>query len=94
MLTMHLLGDILELLVAAVTPLNAEKVKFRANIIWLSYYLFFPLRRDFDSRPRQGLMLRAFADAFEDDNNFVRRGNFDILLQSIRINSAEIKKRT
>lgn len=39
-----------------------------------------------------GLMIRAFAAALEDDNLLVRRGALDILLQSIRINSAAIKK--
>jgi hypothetical protein len=37
-------------------------------------------------------MIRAFAAALEDDNLLVRRGALDILLQSIRINSAAIKR--
>ena len=36
-------------------------------------------------------MIRAFSAALEDDNLLVRRGALDILLQSIRINSAAIK---
>jgi len=36
-------------------------------------------------------MIRAFAAALEDDNLLVRRGALDILLQSVRINSAAIK---
>lgn len=39
-----------------------------------------------------GLMIRAFAAALEDDNLLVRRGALDILLQSIRIDSAVIKR--
>ena len=39
-----------------------------------------------------GLMIRAFAAALEDDNLLVRRGALDILLQSIRIDSAAIKR--
>lgn len=37
-------------------------------------------------------MIRAFAAALEDDNLLVRRGALDILLQSIRIDSAVIKR--
>lgn len=36
-------------------------------------------------------MIRAFAAALEDDNLLVRRGALDILLQSVRVNSAAIK---
>ncbi|KAG2155714.1 Dopey, N-terminal-domain-containing protein [Suillus clintonianus] len=39
-----------------------------------------------------GLMIRAFAAALEDDNLLVRRGALDILLQSVRIDSAAIKR--
>ncbi|KAG2744495.1 hypothetical protein P692DRAFT_20837634 [Suillus brevipes Sb2] len=39
-----------------------------------------------------GLMIRAFAAALEDDNLLVRRGALDILLQSMRIDSAAIKR--
>ncbi|EGO05284.1 hypothetical protein SERLA73DRAFT_82881 [Serpula lacrymans var. lacrymans S7.3] len=39
-----------------------------------------------------GLMIRAFAAALEDDNLLVRRGALDILLQSMRIDSAAIKQ--
>ncbi|KAH7907786.1 Dopey, N-terminal-domain-containing protein, partial [Hygrophoropsis aurantiaca] len=39
-----------------------------------------------------GLMIRAFAVALEDDNLLVRRGALDILLQSMRIDSAAIKR--
>jgi hypothetical protein len=39
-----------------------------------------------------GLMIRAFSAALEDDNLLVRRGALDLLLQSIRIDSAAIKK--
>ncbi|KAL4070521.1 Dopey, N-terminal-domain-containing protein [Scleroderma citrinum] len=38
-----------------------------------------------------GLMIRAFAAALEDDNLLVRRGALDILLQSMRMDSAAIK---
>ncbi|KAF7968943.1 hypothetical protein HWV62_28842 [Athelia sp. TMB] len=38
-----------------------------------------------------GLMIRAFASALEDDNLLVRRGALDILLQSIRADSAAVK---
>lgn len=37
-------------------------------------------------------MIRAFSAALEDDNLLVRRGALDILLQSIRVNSAAIKR--
>jgi hypothetical protein len=37
-------------------------------------------------------MIRAFAAALEDDNLLVRRGVLDILLQSMRIDSAAIKR--
>jgi hypothetical protein len=37
-------------------------------------------------------MIRAFAAALEDDNLLVRRGALDILLQSMRIDSAAIKR--
>lgn len=37
-------------------------------------------------------MIRAFAAALEDDNLLVRRGALDLLLQSMRIDSAAIKK--
>lgn len=39
-----------------------------------------------------GLMIRAFAAALEDDNLLVRRGALDILLQSMRVDSAAIKR--
>ncbi|OAX42077.1 hypothetical protein K503DRAFT_863326 [Rhizopogon vinicolor AM-OR11-026] len=39
-----------------------------------------------------GLMIRAFAAALEDDNLLVRRGALDLLLQSMRIDSAAIKR--
>ncbi|KAK7063885.1 dopey-N domain-containing protein [Favolaschia claudopus] len=39
-----------------------------------------------------GLMIRAFAAALEDDNLLVRRGALDLLLQSLRIDSAAIRK--
>ncbi|KAH7930453.1 hypothetical protein BV22DRAFT_1000727 [Leucogyrophana mollusca] len=39
-----------------------------------------------------GLMIRAFSAALEDDNLLVRRGALDILLQSMRIDSAAIKR--
>lgn len=39
-----------------------------------------------------GLMIRAFAAALEDDNLLVRRGALDILLQSMQIDSAAIKR--
>jgi Dopey, N-terminal len=38
-----------------------------------------------------GLMIRAFAAALEDDNLLVRRGALDLLLQSMRIDSAAVK---
>lgn len=41
-----------------------------------------------------GLMIRAFAAVLEDDNLLVRRGALDILLQSMRIDSAVIKSAT
>lgn len=37
-------------------------------------------------------MIRAFAAALEDDNLLVRRGALDLLLQSMRIDSAAINK--
>ena len=37
-------------------------------------------------------MIRAFAAALEDDNLLVRRGALDLLLQSIRVDSAAIKR--
>lgn len=37
-------------------------------------------------------MIRAFAAALEDDNLLVRRGALDILLQSMRVDSAAIKR--
>lgn len=36
-------------------------------------------------------MIRAFASALEDDNLLVRRGALDLLLQSIRMDSAAVK---
>ncbi|KAJ7204429.1 Dopey, N-terminal-domain-containing protein [Mycena pura] len=39
-----------------------------------------------------GLMIRAFAAALEDDNLLVRRGALDLLLQSMRADSAAIRK--
>ncbi|KAJ7742186.1 Dopey, N-terminal-domain-containing protein [Mycena olivaceomarginata] len=39
-----------------------------------------------------GLMIRAFASALEDDNLLVRRGALDLLLQSLRADSAAIRK--
>ncbi|KAJ7116821.1 Dopey, N-terminal-domain-containing protein [Mycena crocata] len=39
-----------------------------------------------------GLMIRAFASALEDDNLLVRRGALDLLLQSMRVDSAAIRK--
>ncbi|KAJ7103154.1 Dopey, N-terminal-domain-containing protein, partial [Mycena belliarum] len=39
-----------------------------------------------------GLMIRAFAAALEDDNLLVRRGALDLLLQSMRVDSAAIRK--
>ncbi|KAJ6523556.1 Dopey, N-terminal-domain-containing protein [Mycena capillaripes] len=39
-----------------------------------------------------GLMIRAFAAALEDDNLLVRRGALDLLLQSLRVDSAAIRK--
>lgn len=39
-----------------------------------------------------GLMIRAFAAALEDDNLLVRRGALDLLLQSMRVDSAAIKR--
>ncbi|KAJ7897279.1 Dopey, N-terminal-domain-containing protein [Mycena olivaceomarginata] len=39
-----------------------------------------------------GLMIRAFASALEDDNLLVRRGALDLLLQSLRVDSAAIRK--
>jgi len=39
-----------------------------------------------------GLVIRAFAAALEDDNLLVRRGALDLLLQSLRIDSAAIKR--
>ncbi|KAF9245665.1 Dopey, N-terminal-domain-containing protein [Melanogaster broomeanus] len=39
-----------------------------------------------------GLMIRAFAAALEDDNLLVRRGALDMLLQSMRVDSATIKR--
>ncbi|KAJ6601434.1 Dopey, N-terminal-domain-containing protein [Mycena vulgaris] len=39
-----------------------------------------------------GLMIRAFAAALEDDNLLVRRGALDLLLQSMRVDSAAIHK--
>ncbi|KAJ7665387.1 Dopey, N-terminal-domain-containing protein [Mycena polygramma] len=39
-----------------------------------------------------GLMIRAFAAALEDDNLLVRRGALDLLLQSLRVDSAAIHK--
>ncbi|KAI6048019.1 Dopey, N-terminal-domain-containing protein [Pisolithus marmoratus] len=38
-----------------------------------------------------GLMIRAFSAALEDDNLLVRRGALDILLQSMRMDSAALK---
>lgn len=37
-------------------------------------------------------MIRAFAAALEDDNLLVRRGALDLLLQSIRADSAAVKR--
>ncbi|KAJ7610904.1 Dopey, N-terminal-domain-containing protein [Roridomyces roridus] len=39
-----------------------------------------------------GLMIRAFSAALEDDNLLVRRGALDILLQSMRVDSAAIRR--
>lgn len=39
-----------------------------------------------------GLMIRAFAAALEDDNLLVRRSALDMLLQTMRIDSAAIKR--
>ncbi|KAJ6623058.1 Dopey, N-terminal-domain-containing protein [Mycena sp. CBHHK59/15] len=39
-----------------------------------------------------GLMIRAFAAALEDDNLLVRRGALDLLLQSMRVDSAAVRK--
>jgi hypothetical protein len=39
-----------------------------------------------------GLMIRAFSAALEDDNLLVRRGALDLLLQSMRADSAAIQK--
>ncbi|KAJ7269339.1 Dopey, N-terminal-domain-containing protein [Mycena haematopus] len=39
-----------------------------------------------------GLMIRAFAAALEDDNLLVRRGALDLLLQTLRVDSAAIRK--
>jgi hypothetical protein len=39
-----------------------------------------------------GLMIRAFAAALEDENLLVRRGALDILLQSMRVDSAAVAK--
>lgn len=39
-----------------------------------------------------GLMIRAFAAALDDDNLLVRRGALDLLLQSLRVDSAAMRK--
>ena len=39
-----------------------------------------------------GLMIRAFAAALEDDNLLVRRSALDMLLQTMRVDSAAIKR--
>ncbi|KAK0199079.1 Dopey, N-terminal-domain-containing protein [Armillaria mellea] len=39
-----------------------------------------------------GLMIRAFAAALEDENLLVRRGALDLLLQSMRLDSAALRK--
>ncbi|GLB43530.1 putative dopey, N-terminal [Lyophyllum shimeji] len=39
-----------------------------------------------------GLMIRAFSAALEDDNLLVRRGALDLLLQSMRVDSAAVRK--
>ncbi|KAG5652198.1 hypothetical protein H0H81_005933 [Sphagnurus paluster] len=39
-----------------------------------------------------GLMIRAFAAALEDENLLVRRGALDLLLQSMRVDSAAVRK--
>lgn len=39
-----------------------------------------------------GLMLRAFASALEGENLLVRRGTLDLLVNSLRLNSAAIRR--
>ena len=39
-----------------------------------------------------GLMIRAFAAALEDDNLLVRRSALDMLLQTMRVDSAAVKR--
>ncbi|THV06503.1 hypothetical protein K435DRAFT_960479 [Dendrothele bispora CBS 962.96] len=39
-----------------------------------------------------GLMIRAFSAALEDDNLLVRRGALDLLLQSLRVDSAAVRR--
>lgn len=39
-----------------------------------------------------GLMVRAFSAALEDDNLLVRRASLDLLLQSLKLNGAALRK--
>lgn len=83
-------GTAINLLTRRLPRLNAEEGAVRCLLFLLAYNspadISAIIGRDI------GLMIRAFASALEDDNLLVRRGALDLLLQSLRVDSAAIRK--
>lgn len=83
-------GTALNLLGRRLPRLNAEE-----GVVWCHLFVSCSNRRvDITTIIGRdiGLMIRAFAAALEDDNLLVRRGALDLLHQSMRVDSAAIRK--